>query len=81
MVSNDASLASAAERSVLKRSVLRALDEDGAKAPLIALLLGPDPDRSIADYVVELRLGDESRVRVDVTALLQALTPDQVTQS
>ncbi len=81
MEPRDGSLVPAPDRLILKRSVLHALDEGGAFTSLIVLLLGPDPDRSISDYVAEFRLGDEYAVRVDVTALLRALTPDQVIPS
>ncbi len=49
------------------------MDDQGAGPPLTVLLLGPTD--TVGHYVAEL-CTEEWSIRVDVTALLRALTPE-----
>jgi hypothetical protein len=80
-MSDDVYLVSTANRVVLKRSEMDVRDSGGTKRSLTVLLLGPRLDGSWPNYVAELQVDGNILFRVDVTALLGALTPDPVVPS
>lgn len=76
MVGEDVSFVRTEGRLVLKRSVVAVRDSGGGKRSLTVLLLGPKIDGSRPNYVAELQVDGVLLCRVDVSALLGALTPE-----
>src|SRR6266511_2108235 len=76
MVDEEVSIVRTQGRLVLKRSVIGVRDSGGGKRSLTVLLLGPKTDGSQPNYAAELQVDGVLLCRVDVSALLGALTPE-----